>query len=92
MATEPTRLKGNGATRCGPVRAISRGANAAACILASVLRDPRDKRRSIAQRKLTWVHPLHAVGVCVVGDEIVAAPSRIADDNVRRRDASQDQT
>lgn len=31
---------------------------------------------------LTWIHPLHAVGKGVVGDEIVAARSWIYEDDM----------
>lgn len=31
---------------------------------------------------LTWIHPLHAIGKCVVGDQVVSSPSGICDDGV----------
>lgn len=40
------------------------------------------KLRVVAQMLLTWIHPLHAVGKGVVGDEIVAARSWIYEDDM----------
>lgn len=36
--------------------------------------------------KLTWIHPLHAVGECVVCDQVVASPSGVGDDYVCGRE------
>lgn len=38
------------------------------------------KLRVVARMLLTWIHPLHAVGKGVVGDEIVASRSWIYED------------
>lgn len=32
--------------------------------------------------KLTWIHPLHAIRECVVGNEVIASPSGVCDDRV----------
>jgi hypothetical protein len=35
---------------------------------------------------LTRIGPLHAEGKCLVGDEVVPSPARVADNNVGRCD------
>lgn len=32
--------------------------------------------------ELTRIHPLHAIGECVVGDEVIASPAGVGDDGV----------
>lgn len=32
--------------------------------------------------QLTWIHPLHAIGECVVCDEVIASPAGVGDDAV----------
>lgn len=39
---------------------------------------------STDQNRLTWIHPLHAVGESVVRDQIVPSPSWIGDNDMCR--------
>lgn len=34
--------------------------------------------------QLTWVHPLHAVGEGIVGDQVVTSPPGVGENCVRR--------
>lgn len=55
-----------------------------------VSRCRRDDESIFAREQLTWVHPLHAIGECVVLDEVVSSPAGIGNDNVSRGDGGQD--
>lgn len=72
VALEPARLPGEGAACCRPVGSVLGHAHAAACEILCQLRRDREERMG---EKRTWVVPLHAVGPCLVGDEVVAAPA-----------------
>lgn len=91
VATEPARLEGDSAACRGPVRSVLGGANAAAWKGVSILssRGPSCTTSRIAAESrevLTRVVPLHSVGKCLVGDEVVPSPARVADDDVGRCD------
>ncbi len=45
--------------------------------------------RSEQRKKLTRIHPLHSVGKCAVGNEVVAAPAWVRDDGVGGGQASE---
>lgn len=49
-------------------------------MLVFVLLDICEPGLSRAEMLLTWIHPLHAVGKGVVGDEIVASRSWVYED------------
>ena len=92
VAAEPARLEGDSAAGRGPVRSVLGGANAAAWKGVSILGSTQFAGRSRMTSRitaggravLTRVLPLHSIGECLVGDEVVPSPARVADDNVGR--------
>jgi hypothetical protein len=87
MAAEPAGLEGDGAAGGGPVRSVSARSHAAAysCMLVTMLFGLKGFHGSGEKSLgllLTWIHPLHAVGKRLVGNEVVAAPSRVYHDGV----------
>lgn len=40
-------------------------------------------------RAAAWIHPLHSIGICLVGNEVIAAPAGISDDGVCGGEASE---
>lgn len=94
MALEPAWLEGDGAACGGPVCAVSYEGVASACgeRERAVSDPPRTCSRGKEEGKgkselwceveLTRIHPLHAIGECVVGDEVIASPAGVGDDGV----------
>lgn len=70
MAAEPAGLEGDGAAGGWPVCSVSGCSYATAWFMVSFAFFV-----SSLLMLLTWIHPLHAVGKRLVGDEVVAAPS-----------------